>query len=98
MADILRGESAIKQLDIVNKELKFVEKQSIKKDSMIILYRQKEVGYNEIINSEKEKYSIVKEYNEKLEKNLKKERIKNKFLITLSSVTVGILTALIIIR
>lgn len=98
MADILRGESAIKQLDIVNKELKFVEKQSIKKDSMIILYRQKEVGYNEMLNSEKEKYSIVKEYNEKLEKNLKKERIKNKFLITLSSVTVGILTALIIIR
>lgn len=98
MADIVKGESAIKQLEITQKELKMVEKQSIKKDSMIILFREKEVGYNKMIDAEKEKYTIVKNFNEKLEKDLRKERTKNKFIITISTAAVGILTGLLITK
>lgn len=98
MADIVKGESAIKQLEFTKKELLLVEKQSARKDSMIILFREKEVGYNKMIDAEKEKFTIVKNYNDKLEKDLKKERTKNKFIITLSSAAIGVLTALIIAR
>lgn len=98
MADIVKGESAIKQLEMTQKELNMVEKQSIKKDSMIILFREKEVGYNKMIDAEKEKYTIVKNFNEKLEKDLRKERTKNKFIITISTAAVGILTGLLITK
>jgi len=58
--------------------------------------RAKEVNYNTIIDSEKQKFEIMDRYSKKLELDLKKEKVKNKFKSILGTGVIAVLTFFII--
>lgn len=91
MKDLISGDSAKAQLKLTEAEVKELEKKVVLKDSIITTLRIKETNYVGIIDSEKQKFQIVQDYSKKLEFDLKKEKVKNKFK---SVVGTGIIVAL----
>ena len=91
MKDLLSGDSAKAQLRVTEIQLNETEKKVYFKDSIITTLRLKESNYQTIINAEKEKFQIVENYSKKLEKDLKREKVKGKFK---SIVSVGIIAVL----
>ena len=79
MKDLLSGDSAKAQLKLTEKQLSETESKVIFKDSIIQNLRLKESNYLIMVDAEREKYKIVTDYSKKLEKDLKLERVKNKF-------------------
>ena len=79
MKDILIGDSAKAQLKMTELQLSETEKKVVMKDSIISTLRLKEINYQSIIDGEKEKFKIMENYSKKLEFDLKKEKVKNKF-------------------
>ena len=96
--DLLSGDSAKAQLELTNQQLVETEKKVVKKDTIISLMKVKEDNYITIINSQNQKYSILNDHTKKLEWNLKKEKVKNKFTSILSSGVIVVLTILLIIK
>lgn len=91
MKDVLRGDSAKAQLDLANLELNELQKKIILKDTIIFNLREKESNYLSIIDKEKEKYDLMKEYTDDLKKDYKKLKRNS----TLKSVFSGALTVLL---
>ena len=79
MKDLVSGDEAKAQLKLTEQQLLETEKKVSLKDSVITTLRAKEVNYNTIIDSEKQKFEIMDRYSKKLELDLKKEKVKNKF-------------------
>ena len=79
MKDVLSGDSAKAQLKLTIDELSQLENKVSLKDSIITTLRLKEENYKTIIDSEKQKFEIMERYSKKLEFDLKKEKVKNKF-------------------
>ena len=96
--DLLSGDSAKAQLELTNQQLVETEKKVVKKDTIISLMKVKEDNYITIIDSQNQKYSILNDHTKKLEWNLKKEKVKNKFTSILSSGVIVVLTILLIIK
>ena len=96
--DLLSGDSAKVQLELTNQQLVETEKKVVKKDTIISLMKVKEDNYITIIDSQNQKYSILNDHTKKLEWNLKKEKVKNKFTSILSSGIIVVLTILLIIK
>ena len=96
--DLLSGDSAKVQLELTNQQLVETEKKVVKKDTIISLMKVKEDNYITIIDSQNQKYSILNDHTKKLEWNLKKEKVKNKFTSILSSGVIVVLTILLIIK
>ncbi len=96
MKDLLSGDSAKAQLKLVEREVVELNNKIVLKDSVINTLRLKEDNYVTIINSEKEKFKIVESYSKKLEWDLKKEKVKNKFKSILGTAVIGVLTFFII--
>jgi hypothetical protein len=51
----------------------------------------KEENYNTIIGAERQKFDIMEKYSKKLEFDLKKERVKNKFKSILGTGVIAVL-------
>lgn len=96
MKDLIGGDSAKAQLKLTEAEVKELEKKISLKDSLITTLRIKETNYVTIIDSEKEKFKIVQDYSKKLESDLKKEKVKNKFKSILGTGVIAVLTFFII--
>lgn len=96
MKDLLSGDSAKAQLQVTEKILFETEKKVVVKDSIISTLREKEANYIQIINSEKQKFEIVETYSKKLELELKKEKVKNKFKSIVGTATIGVLAFLLL--
>jgi hypothetical protein len=96
MKDILSGDSAKAQLKLTESQLIDTEKKVILKDSVINTLRLKETNYNTIIDSEKQKFQIMETYSKKLEWDLKKEKVKNKFKSILGTGVIAVLTFFLI--
>lgn len=96
MKDLLSGDSAKIQLKLTELQLKETEKKVVIKDSVISSMTLKEINYLTIINSEKEKFQIIETYSKKLEKDLKKEKVKNKFKSILGTAVIAVLTFFLI--
>lgn len=79
MKDLISGDEAKAQLKLTEQQLIETEKKVSLKDSVISTLRLKEVNYQTIIDSEKQKFEIMEKYSKKLEFDLKKEKVKNKF-------------------
>lgn len=77
--DLLRGDSAIAVLKLTEEQLKETEKKAAVKDSVISAMKAKETNYMMIVDSERKKYEVSMEYAKDLQKQLKKEKVKNKF-------------------
>ena len=91
MKDLVSGDEAKLQLKLTEQQLLETEKKVSLKDSVISTLRLKEVNYQTIIDSEKQKFEIMEKYSKKLEFDLKKEKVKNKFKSILGT---GVIVAL----
>jgi hypothetical protein len=96
MKDLVSGDEAKAQLKLTEQQLLETEKKVSLKDSLITTLRAKEVNYNTIIDSEKQKFEIMDRYSKKLELDLKKEKVKNKFKSILGTGVIAVLTFFII--
>ena len=96
MKDLVSGDEAKAQLKLTEQQLLETEKKVSLKDSVITTLRAKEVNYNTIIDSEKQKFEIMDRYSKKLELDLKKEKVKNKFKSILGAGVIAVLTFFII--
>jgi hypothetical protein len=91
MKDVLSGDSAKAQLKLVEEQLIQTEKKVVLKDSVINTLRLKEENYNTIIGAERQKFDIMEKYSKKLEFDLKKEKVKNKFKSILGTGVIAVL-------
>jgi len=98
MKDLVSGDSAKAVLKMTEVQLLETEKKVTLKDSVITTLRLKETNYQTIIQSEKEKFEIVERYSKKLEFDLKKEKVKNKFKSILGTGVIAILTVFLITK
>jgi hypothetical protein len=96
--DLMSGDSAKSQLKLVEDQLLKTEKKVELKDTVISLLRIKESNYNVIIDAQNQKYSTLETHTKKVEWDLKKEKVKNKFTSVLSGVAVAALTFFLIIK
>jgi len=94
--DLLSGDSAKAQLKLTEQQLLETENKVVVKDSVISLLRVKETNYQTIIDAQNQKFSILENHTKKVELNLKKEKIKNKFTSGLAGVVILTLTFLLI--
>lgn len=93
--DLLSGDSAKAQLKLTEQQLLETENKVVMKDSIISLLRVKETSYQTIIGAQNQKYSILEDHTKKVELNLKKEKVKNKFTSILSGGIILTLTLLL---
>ena len=98
MKDLISGDSAKAQLKLTEVQLVETEKKVSLKDSIITTLRTKETNYQTIIDSEKQKFDIMEKYSKKLEIDLKKEKVKNKFKSILGTGVIAILTFFLITK
>lgn len=96
--DLLRGDSAIAELKLVNEQLVLTEKKVELKDSIITTMQVKEQNYLAIIDAQNQKYTIMEDYSKKLEFQLKKEKVKNKFTTILSGAIITTLGIFLIVH
>jgi len=96
--DLLSGDSAKAQLKLTGLQLLETENKVVMKDSVISLLRIKEINYQTIIGAQDQKYSILENHTKKVELNLKKEKLKNKFTSGLAGIVILTLTGFLIIQ
>ena len=96
--DLLSGDSAKAQLKLTEQQLYKTENIVGKKDSVISIMRVKEENYNTIILAQNEKYSILENHTKRIEWELKKLKVKNKFTSILSGSAILILGTFLIIK
>ena len=92
MKDLLIGDSAIANLKLTETQLLETEKKLSLKDSIINFYQFKEKNYLTIIDAEKQKFGIMEQYSKRIEIELKKEKVKNKFKSIVGVGVIAILT------
>jgi hypothetical protein len=93
---LLSGDSAKAQIKLTEQQLLETETKVVMKDSVITLLRTKENNYQTIIGAQDQKYSILENHTKKVELNLKKEKLKNKFTSGLAGIAILTLTFLLI--
>ena len=91
MKALVSGDSAKAQLKLTEQQLIETEKKVELKDSVIVTLRAKESNYQTIIDAEKQKFDIVEKYSKKLEFELKKEKVKNKFKSILGTAVIAVM-------
>ena len=98
MKDIISGDSAKAQLKLTEQQTIELENKIVLKDNIINTLRLKETNYLTIIEAEKQKFQIQENYTKKIEWDLKKEKVKNKFKSILGTGVIAVLTFLIITK
>jgi hypothetical protein len=96
--DLLRGDSAMAELKLTNEQLMKTEEKVTLKDSVISTMIIKEKNYINIIDAQEGKFTVMEKYSKKLEFQLKKEKVKNKFTSILSGTIVLVLGTILIIN
>ena len=96
--DLLIGDEAKIQLKLTEKQLNLTEKKIVAKDSIIAIMEVKESHHKTIHEIQNQKYDVLENYTKKIEKDLKNEKVKGKFLNIVSGGIVVFLTALLIVR
>ncbi len=96
--DLLRGDSAMAELKLTNEQLTKTEEKVVLKDSIISTMVIKEKNYISIIGAQDSKFTVMENYSKKLELQLKKEKVKNKFTSILSGVAVLVLGTILIVN
>lgn len=94
--DLLRGDSAVAVLKLTESQLKETERKVALKDSTISAMLAKETNYLRIIEDERKKFEILTDVNKGLQKDLRREKVKNKFTKIVSGGAILFLGALLI--
>lgn len=96
--DLLSGDSAKAILSLSNQHITELEKKVELKDSIISAMKSKEFNFNKIIDTQDQKFILLENYTKKIEFDLKKEKVKNKFKSFISVGIVGALTFFLITK
>jgi len=96
--DLISGDEAKAQLKLSDSLLVITEGKVVLKDNIINTMKIKEVNYVNVIGAQNEKYNVLEGYSKNLERDLKNEKVKGKFLNIVSGGIVIALTTLLIIR
>lgn len=96
--DLLRGDSAIAELKLSNEQIVLLEQKVSLKDSVITTMQKKEENYLTIIKSQDEKYLVLEDHTKKLEVQLKKEKVKNKFKSFIGGGLIAILSVFLLVQ
>jgi len=96
--DLLRYDETKIQLKLVEEQLALTQNKVVVKDTIISTMKVKESNYVTIIDAQNQKYGVLENYTKKIEWDLKKEKVKGKFLNIVSGGIVVALTALLIVR
>jgi hypothetical protein len=96
--DLLKGDSAIAELKLVNEQLAKTEEKVSLKDSVISTMVIQKENYITIIDAQDKKYTVMENYSKKLEFQLKKEKVKSRFTSILSGAAVLVVGTLVIVR
>lgn len=75
--DLARCDSIKVELDIANGLILENNNKSILKDSIISIYKEKEIRYLDFIKNQNQKYETLESYKKNIEESLKKEKTKN---------------------
>ena len=78
--DLLSGDSAKALLVKTEEQVDSLNKIRFKQDSIIGVYVQKEKNFDTIIAYERNKFNTLQIYTNKVEGDLKRERVKSKFM------------------
>lgn len=96
--DLLSGDSAKAELKLANQHIVVIEDKVKFKDSIIVTMDIKEKNYLKIIDSERQKFGIMENYSKTLEKDLRRERVKNKFTKLVSGAGLAVLGFFLIVK
>ena len=96
--DLISGDEAKAQLKLSDSLLVITEGKVVLKDNIINTMKIKEVNYVNVIGVQNEKYNVLEGYSKKVERDLKNEKVKGKFLNIVSGGILIALTTLLIIR
>jgi hypothetical protein len=96
--DLISGDEAKAQLKLSDSLLVITEGKVVLKDNIINTMKIKEVNYVNVIGAQNEKYDVLEGYSKKVERDLKKEKVKGKFLNIVSGGIIIALTVLLIVR
>ncbi len=96
--DLLRGDSAMAELNLANQQITKLEEKVSLKDSVIVTMQKKEENYVTIIKSQDEKYQVLEDHTKNLESQLRKEKVKNKFKTFVGGGLIAILSVLLLIQ
>lgn len=94
--DLLSGDSAKAQLKLTTQQLEETKKIVSLKDSLIVKLEQKNANSEEIIGLSGEKFSTLETHTKKVEKELRREKIKTRIFKTLSFAGSAVIVALLI--
>jgi murein L,D-transpeptidase YafK len=75
--DLTRCDSVKVELDIANDLILKSNEKSILKDSIISIYKEKEIRYLDFIKNQDKKYELLESSKKYLEDSVKRERTKN---------------------
>lgn len=84
--DLARCDSVKVELDIANGLINEGNVKSVIKDSIITIYKEKELRYIDLIRNQNQKYEILESSNKYLTEGLKKEKTKN----TINQIFIGL--------
>jgi hypothetical protein len=96
--DLMSGDSAKAVLKLTEQQLLETENKVIMKDSVITMLRDKESNYIKMLDAQNQKYSILEDHTKKVEWDLKKEKVKNKFKSILGGGALIALTFLLLTK
>lgn len=94
--DLLSGDSAKAQLKLTTQQLEETKKVVSLKDSLIVKLEQKNANSEEIIGLSNEKFSTLETHTKKVERELRREKIKTRIFKTLSFAGSAVIVALLI--
>jgi len=98
MKDLISGDLAKAELKLADVQIIETERKVSLKDSVITTLRAKETNYITMVDAERQKFDIMEKYSKKLEFDLKKEKVKNKFKSILGTGIIAVLTYFIITK
>jgi hypothetical protein len=96
--DLLSGDSAKAELKLANQHIVVIEDKVKLKDSIIVTMDIKEKNYLKIIDNERQKYGVMEDYSKTLQKDLRRERVKNKFTKLVSGAGMAVLAFFLIVK
>ena len=94
--DLIKGDAAIEQLEVFEKQVETLELKVTLKDSVIFNLQQQVNNLNQIEQDKSKQLGLSQELSEQLNKDLKKQKAKN-FLLKLTNTGVIVITAIVVL-
>ncbi len=94
--DLITGDEAKSTLSITNDKINLLEQKIFLKDSIILNLNNQVSNFNSILAQKNNQLNISRELSERLEKDLKRAKIKNK--LTLGAGIAGAVAVLLLVK